>query len=109
VEKTPLCMDFKHEQLVSRLEFGEKIKKIFWPSILPFLVPQLQKIKTPQYTIMEPSLTVYGISKQSSERWCEYYHTIYGVDVRSIRYPGLISWSSPPGGGTADYAVDIYW
>lgn len=69
--------------------------------------PTTPKLNTQQYTIMEPT-TVYGISKQCGERWCEYYHQQYGIDVRSIRYPGLISWSSEPGGGTTDYAVDIY-
>ena len=109
-EKNPaFAWDLNMNSLFHVLNLAKsgKIKKIFWPSSIAVFGPTTPRHKTPQYTIMEPT-TVYGISKQTGERWCEYYHHQYGVDVRSIRYPGLISWSTEAGGGTTDYAVDIY-
>lgn len=110
-EKNPaFAWDLNMNSLFHVLNLAKdgKIQKIFWPSSIAVFGPTTPRVNTPQYTVMEPS-TVYGISKQAGERWAEYYHNIYGVDIRSIRYPGLISWTTPPGGGTTDYAVDIYY
>ncbi len=97
------------EGLLNILEIAKDglLEKVFWPSSIAVFGPNTPKLNTPQHTVTEPT-TIYGISKLAGERWCEYYFNKYGVDVRSIRYPGLISYKSSPGGGTTDYAVEIF-
>lgn len=109
-EKNPFrAWDLNMTSLLNILELARsgKFTKLFWPSSIAVFGPTTPPVNTPQSTIMEPT-TVYGISKLAGEGWCSYYHRKFGVDVRSIRYPGLISWKTQPGGGTTDYAVEIY-
>jgi len=109
-EKNPnLAWSLNMQSLLNVLDIAkeEKIYKVYWPSSIAVFGPTSPKINCPQQTIIEPS-TVYGISKYAGEFWCNYYHQRWGLDVRSIRYPGLISYKSEPGGGTTDYAVEIF-
>lgn len=110
-ERLPLqAWDINMKSLLNILDLSREvgIKKVFWPSSIAVFGNTTPKVKTPQYTVMEPN-TVYGISKQAGERWAEYYFNRYKIDVRSIRYPGLISYKTEAGGGTTDYAVEIFY
>ena len=110
-EKNPnlawhLNMDGLINVLDASVEY--KVSKVYWPSSIAAFGPTTPKIKTPQDTVMDPT-TIYGISKQAGERWCEWFFRNKGLDVRSLRYPGLIGYKTKPGGGTTDYAVDIFF
>jgi len=110
-EKNPgLAWHLNMQGLLNVLDIAreEKLKKVYWPSSIAVFGPTSPRQNCPQKTIIEPT-TVYGISKYAGEFWCNYYNLKYGVDVRSIRYPGLISYKSEPGGGTTDYAVEIFY
>lgn len=109
-EKNPLlAWNINMHSLLNVLDVAkeENLLKVYWPSSIAVFGPTSPKIDTPQHTIIEPS-TIYGISKFAGERWCDYYWQRYKVDVRSLRYPGLISYKSQPGGGTTDYAIEIF-
>ena len=109
-EKNPnLAWSLNMASLLNVLDIAkeEKLAKVYWPSSIAVFGPTSPKQYCPQQTIIEP-ITVYGISKYAGEFWCNYYHQRWGLDVRSIRYPGLISYKSAPGGGTTDYAVEIF-
>lgn len=105
----PLAWNLNMQSLLNVLDIAkeEKLDKVYWPSSIAVFGPTSPKSDCPQQTIIEPT-TVYGISKYAGEFWCNYFHHRYGVDVRSLRYPGLISYKSSPGGGTTDYAVEIF-
>ena len=110
-EKNPhLAWHLNMQGLLNVLDIAreEKLHKVYWPSSIAVFGPTSPKINCPQQTIIEP-ITVYGISKYAGEFWCNYYSQRYGVDIRSLRYPGLISYKSAPGGGTTDYAIEIYY
>jgi nucleoside-diphosphate-sugar epimerase len=109
-EKNPMfAWDLNMSGLFNVLNLAKEghVQKIYWPSSIAVFGPSTPRVNTPQFTVMEPN-TVYGISKQAGERWCEYYFLKHGVDVRSLRYPGLIGYKTAPGGGTTDYAVHIF-
>jgi nucleoside-diphosphate-sugar epimerase len=109
-EKNPnLAWNLNMQGLLNVLDIAreEKLHKVYWPSSIAVFGPTSPRENCPQHTIIEP-ITVYGISKYAGEFWCNYYHRRFGVDVRSLRYPGLISYKSAPGGGTTDYAVEIF-
>jgi nucleoside-diphosphate-sugar epimerase len=109
-EKNPnLAWSLNMQSLLNVLDIAreEKLTKVYWPSSIAVFGPTSPRQNCPQQTVIEPT-TVYGISKYAGEFWCNYYHQRYGVDVRSLRYPGLISYKSAPGGGTTDYAVEIF-
>ncbi len=111
-EKLPIqAWNINMDSLMNILEVAkmvDEVKKVFWPSSIAVFGSTTPRTKTPQLAVMEP-VTVYGISKQAGERWCDYYFNKYAVDVRSIRYPGLVSYKTEAGGGTTDYAVEIYY
>lgn len=108
-QRPKMAWDLNMTGLIHVLDFAVEfeVAKVFWPSSIAVFGPHSPQFDTPQYCVMDPN-TVYGFSKLAGERWCEYYFAKHGLDVRSLRYPGLIGWRANPGGGTTDYAVHIF-